>query len=59
MVQRNGARYAIEELKILVTLQKGWEGKGVKDFIVDQPDIAKVRQTWVACARARARGDGS
>ena len=39
-----------------MTLQKGWEGKGVKDFIVDQPDIAKVRQACVACARARARG---
>ena len=35
--------YSIEEKKILITVQKGWEAKGVRDFVVDQPEMTKAR----------------
>ena len=34
--------YSIEEKKILITVQKGWEAKGVRDFVVDQPEMTKA-----------------
>lgn len=34
--------YSIEDKKILITVQKGWEASGVRDFVVDQPEMAKA-----------------
>lgn len=36
--------YNIEENKVLVSLQKGWDGIAVKDFLIDRPEVTKV--TW-------------
>ena len=36
--------YNIEDQKMLCSMQKGWDGKGVRDFLVDRPEVAKV--TW-------------
>merc|ERR1712196_484820 len=36
--------YNIEDQKILCSMQKGWEGKPVRDFLLAQPQVTKV--TW-------------
>ena len=38
-----GPGVSIEDKKILITVQKGWEASGVRDFAVDQPEMAKAR----------------
>ena len=36
--------YNIEDQKMLCSMQKGWDGKAVRDFLVDRSEVAKV--TW-------------
>ena len=36
--------YNIEDQKILCSMQKGWQGGPVRDFLLDQPQVTKV--TW-------------
>ena len=36
--------YNIEENRMLVSLQKGWDSNDVKDFLLEQKEVAKV--TW-------------
>jgi hypothetical protein len=36
--------YNIEENRMLVSLQKGWDAKNVKDFLLEQDQVVKV--TW-------------
>lgn len=36
--------YDVGESKVLVTLQKGWEGFELKDFLIGRPEVASV--TW-------------
>jgi hypothetical protein len=36
--------YKIEENRLLASLQKGWDGKAVKDFLLTRNEVVKV--TW-------------
>ena len=36
--------YNIEADKLMCSLQKGWEGQSVRDFLLEQPETSKV--TW-------------
>ena len=36
--------YNIEENRMLISLQKGWDGRGVKDFLMTRPETVKASQ---------------
>jgi len=36
--------YNVEESKFLISLKKGWDGHQAKEFLLQQPEVAKV--TW-------------
>ena len=36
--------YNVEDNKFLISLKKGWDGHQAKDFLLQQPEVAKV--TW-------------
>ena len=36
--------YNIEESKLLCSMQKGWDGKAVREFLLSRPEVKKV--TW-------------